>query len=1523
MNGPPSLNVREVLTGKRILFAGATGFVGKVSLAMLLSKYGDVLESVHVLVRKGSSASAERRFFDKIITSEPFQPLRDQHGTEAGAARFVEKKCRVLDGDITDPLMGLTPEQAEALRGKADVLINCAGLVSFTPSLEVGLNVNAHGVKNTVELCLMLGVPLVHMSTAFVAGNRDGLVFEDEEVRGYFPKKDELDGRDFSLQQELKDCEKIVARLREQADDKALTSLFRKRALDRLADEGRDALDEKTMRLAVGRERKLWLTTELTRAGMERAAHWGWPNTYTYTKSLGEQVMAETPDLRYAIVRPSIVESALRFPFPGWNEGFTTSAPLCYAGMKGHTRIPAHSKNPLDMIPVDLVSGALIAIAADVMVTPQRRVYHMASSDTNPFVASRSVELVGLYRRRFFRNKQTGNKVLNDLRSLVEPRGVSRTEYELASAPMLQKGVKLLRGLIADVKPTWGAPKIAAVLDHAEHKLSDLEDQVQSLNSLIDLFLPFMWENRYVFRCDNTRSLYTKMAPEDRARIPWDPEALDWRDYFLNVHMPGLEKWVFPGLDEETERRTAIAAHRDLLELFEASVHAYRHRVAFRMVEKDKEERFTYGEVHRYAGRIGSFLLKSGVKGKDRVLLVSENRPEWGMSYFGILRAGATAVPVDPQLSVTEVVNIARRAEATACLISEEAAGDLPGLFRALAEAGLPTQVHSLAQAMEGDPSAPDRIGAVKRTAAADDLASLIFTSGTTGNPKGVMLTHRNFASLVAKLAGVFDLGMGDGLLSVLPLHHTFEFSCGFLMPFSRGAEISYIDELTSDRLGEVFETGRVTAMIGVPALWQLLHRKITQEMAARPAFVEQGIKALMGAHQELRNRSSLNLGKLLFWPVHRKFGGKVRFMVSGGSALPDEVHKAFHALGFNIAEGYGLTEAAPVLSVAPLTNKRQPGTVGKPLPGIEFKLDNQDPEGIGEVLAKGPNVMAGYFGDREATEAVIKDGWLRTGDLGRIDEDGKLFLVGRAKEIIIDANGKNVYPDELEELYGPNPHIKELSVVGLPDDGGGEKVACLCVPDYKDRPRDEVRRELEEHFRKISNEIPFYRRVKVLRLWDGELPRTSTRKVKRKLVVEELKRQERVASSAEKARQAVGTPAGGTGAGGIAEWLYPLIAEVVQRPVSDVRPDVRLTADLGFDSLMLTELSAALENAGVPLTAVEDLTQIQTVEDLRKVILSSGKRSGPAEPAKGASDEAASDIAEEGQHEIHVPDVVANVGRSLLSFGQRMLYGGVFDLKISGKSFIPQNRNFLVVANHTSHLDMGLVKVVLGDQGERLTALAARDYFFSTPLRRAYFENFTNLIPMDRHGSLRESLRLAGEALHQGYNLLIFPEGTRSPDGELLEFKPTLGYLALTYGVDVLPMYLDGTHDALPKGSMFPKAKELKVRIGPPLMYQEMKARVAGMARSESYRHVTALVETSVRALREGKVLTPEQAGAKISPVSRAAPKAVEGPADAPAEARIDEPTEPSPKRTSARSEKKTGSDPKKRHGKPAGGDK
>ena len=1393
------LDLSEAFRGREVMITGVIGFLGKVALAMLLDRYPEV-GRVHVLVRPRAGGTAGDRFFNKVVTAPPFDPLRQRLGEAFDA--FMREKCAPVAGDVTDPLFGL-----EGAR-KLDCVINCAGLVTFNPSLEIALDVNTLGARNGAELCKATSATLVHVSTCFVAGTRRGPVFEDEPVVGSFPKlaEGELPGADFSLENELRDCGKLVERLRAQADDSALAADFRKAAVERLEAEGRDPEDAKALRLAIGRERKLWLSAQLVEAGMARAQHWGWPNTYTYTKALGEQAIARS-GCKYAIVRPAIVESALRFPFPGWNEGFTTSAPLAFMGLKGHRAFPAGHKLVLDLIPVDLVCAGILGVAGAACAGQARRVYQLASGDVNPFYIRRAVELVALYRRRHF--KESGDWLAEH----IEPYPVSGALYRASSTPLFRRIIGATRKAIEDHGPRWGAPRVSALMAQADESLAHADRQLAQVEMTWELFLPFVAGERFIFSCAHTRDLWAGLSPRDRELLPWDPERLDWRRYWLDVHMAGLEKWVFPGLEEERDKlKREVPQSKDLLQLLAAAVHAHGPRTALRYFEGEEGgDRVTYRELALFSDRVGQRLQAEGVRAGDRVVLISENRPEWAMAYFGILKAGAAAVPLDAGMTRPEVDNCVRAAGARVVLASPRQIDrlDLPAL--------------SLVDALRG--AAPS--GPLRKSAAPDEVASLLFTSGTTGKPKGVLLTHRNFASLAAKLAALFDLRVGEGVLSVLPLHHTFEFSCGLLVPLALGAEITYLDELTADRLGEALEKNDIHAMIGVPALWQLLHRRLTQQIASRPTAVRAAVEAAMALHGELRNRTPFNVGKLLFWPVHRKLGGKLRLLVSGGSALPAEVQQSFHELGFDLTEGYGLTEAAPVLSVAVPENKLRPGTVGPPLPGVEIRIDKPDGEGVGEVIARGPNVMAGYLDDPESTGQVLIDGWLHTGDLGKLLPDGQLTLVGRKKDVILDASGKNVYPDELEELYGASPLVKELCIVGLPDEKGHERIACLAVPkSAAERPA------LLEHFAEVGAGLPFWKRVKVLHLTDADLPKTATRKVKRPLIVAELLRLERAAEKGEAVARAPGAGQ---------SWLYDLVADLAHRPRGSVGPGSRFAADLGFDSLLIAELAVALEKAGATPPDESRLGSLQTVGDLARTLESAvhSPQAATREP--------------QAAEEIHVPEPVAAFGRAAIAAAQRFLYGRVFELEIRGQANVPHDGPFLVAANHASHLDVGLVKQALGEEGEKLASLAAADYFFDTPWKRAWFGSFTNLVPLDRRGSVKESLRVAEDTLRLGYHLLIFPEGTRSPDGRLQEFKPAIAYLAFAAGVPILPMWLGGTWEAMPKGAFAPdprKRRKLEARIGPPLRIEAMRAAVAGMSRSAAHREVTRLVRAAVEEL-------------------------------------------------------------------------
>jgi long-chain acyl-CoA synthetase len=1420
------LDLTAQLSGRRILLFGGSGFLGKVTLSLLLERFPEIGQVV-LATRPTTHGSATERVYADVLPTEPFRPLRERYGDE-GSYDYFREKLRVVAGDVAKPGCGV--EDPGSL-GPIDLVINCAGLVTFNPSLALALEVNAVGARSAAELALSLQAPLLHVSTCFVAGERRGPVFEDEPILGSYPRRADIDGPPLLVDAEIEDLRRLVARAREQSLDLSLTAGFHRDAVARLRADGRHPAGERELRLAIARERKLWLANELVRLGMERARAWGWPNTYTLTKALAEQavVQAGQRGLRYTLVRPSIVESALRFPFPGWNEGFTTSAPLAFLGLKGHRALPAGERNILDLVPVDLVAAGIIGAAAAAIEGTAAPVYQLASGDLNPFYAARAVELVGLYRRRVYRRRESDGfleKAKNGVLSRLEMRPTTKTQYDLTSAPLFKRASHEGRAFLKKMRPRWGAPNIQAAVDRLDERLAELERQSESIADLIDLFTPFLWDNAYVFRCDQTRALFDRISEKDRERIPWNPQELDWRAYFLEVHMAGLEQWVFPGLEEERVKRgKRVRAHRDLLELFYASVEAFGPRVAFRRVGEGGEvqETITYARTGKLAERIAAYLQALGLKRGQRVLLCAPNQPEWPIAYFGILLAGGIAVPVDPELSRTEVENLAAASEARVALFSQMTLERMSGLRT-------DAHVTTLEQALQ-----PSDHALLRELPGSEDPASLIFTSGTTGKPKGVLLSHRNFAQLCQKLSATFELGVGDGVLSVLPLHHTFEFSCGLLTPFAVGAEVTYLDEITSDRLSDALATGRIHAMVGVPALFQLLHRKLTQELAGRPAWVEQLFGALIAGNRELRNRLGLNLGKLLFWPVHNRLGGRLRVLVSGGSALSEEVHDAFRGLGFDLTEGYGLTEAAPVLTVTPPGDTRLKGSVGRPLPGVELKIDSPDHNGVGEVLAKGPNVMLGYFGDAAATAEVLQDGWLRTGDLGRLDPEGNLFLSGRKKDLILDASGRNIYPDEIEELYAADAPaaLKELCVVGIPDGTSGESIACLAVINHDaDGDRAEKRAAVEAHFRKVSSDLPFARRIKVLHLWEADLPRTATRKVQRNKVAVELMRLESIAQRPVVAVDHREEPHA---------LLIDRVAAVARRNRTEVRLASRLSADLGFDSLLFTELAVALEEAG--LDVPDDLAKAETVSDLAK-LLERSPRVDTGTPHRRTGDDS----------EIYVPGPVAAAGRALLGEGQKLLYHRILATEVIGRAHIPRGQPFLVAANHCSHLDMGLIKLAMGEEGQRLCALAARDYFFDTPLKRAYFENFTRLIPMDRQGSLKASLRLAGRALQSGKHLLIFPEGTRSVDGVMAEFKPTLGFLSLTHGVGVLPTALFGTYEALPRGAILPRSRHLGVTFGPFISFEELRAATAGKPKGEAHRMATQIVEASVRSLLQGE---------------------------------------------------------------------
>jgi long-chain acyl-CoA synthetase len=1421
-----TLNLTQTFQGKILFVIGGTGFLGKVWVSLLLHRFPNI-GHIYLLVRPKEGRDSKERLNSQILPSPVFDPLRAQYPGE-GFHQFMSGKITPVPGDIESENLGVPEALLQEMRGRVQALVNVAGLVDFNPPLDEALNTNAFGVQNLINTAKLLGdVPIFHTSTCYVAGNRGGVIKEVDPREYPFPRADELDWSHWSPEREIAECVDMVTAARHRCDDAFRQSAFLDDALSELKKNGEPTrgpvLEEKLKQV-----KKRFIRKQLSGAGVERANFWGWANTYTYTKSIGEQVLANS-GLRFTICRPAVVETSIEYPFPGWNEDINTSTPIIMMVLKGHVQVPTTPEQLLDIIPVDMVCSGMIMSLAALLNGTSKTVYQLASSDTNPVKMIRLIELVGLYKRRRFRAGWSNNALIDKIQASFEGVAVSKEVYERQGAGAISRYTKAAADVLkkAAVGPLEGPVKSATKAIEGYSKIAGISAEI------LDVFMPFIHDTNYVFRCDNTREVYDSLPEDDRAKLVWYPEKIDWRDYLLEVHIAGLERWVEEDFDEKLKtKEKVVKRHENLWSLLEEVAERHDLAVALQRLEGNELWRLSYRDVYERAQACAARLYELGVTPNDRVVISAKNHPYWVVCYFGILRAGATAVPIDPEMEPAQMLNVIAASKAKIAIFDthvEKKNGEfIQQELKRLTIVGL------------SQAAAPGPMNLPKVVLEDDDLASLIYTSGTTGNPKGVMLTHKNFTALLASLTPVFPLHTGDSALSVLPLHHTFEFTCGMLLPVSRGARITYLDELNGDRLSKGLKVGRITAMVGVPALWQMLERKITSQVSERGEVAKAIFDFAASLNRTLGQKVGLDAGRLLFGTVHRALGGSLKYMVSGGAALPEDTHKLFQGLGLHLAEGYGLTEAAPVLTVAKGSPSAKAGHVGKPVAGVSVKIANPDANGVGEVWARGDNVMIGYADNEEATQQTItEDGWLRTGDLGKIDHKGRLTIVGRAKEVIVSAAGENVYPDDVESMLGTPKHVKELTILGIPAPRGGERVACLAVP-TKEEGVDRATRiaRAEDSLRVAIRELPSFMRPAVIQFYDADLPRTATRKVKRKdclKIIESI-----LAASDNQTGEEKGT----------SNEVRRSIALVAGVPVDQLTAHTKLEEDLGFDSLMRAELATTLDNLrrqqGLPPVDGDRILNAVTVADIE----AEANR-------KQVRESLTKKIQDEPEAPITLPVPVRETLKDWMRSVQLGFYEKVMRTKVVGQAFIPQNRPVIAVSNHCSHLDLGALKYALGPYGNDVVTLGAKDYFFSPKKRwtRAYFENLTNVVPIDRQAGGRKALEEASRAVGLGKPLLIFPEGTRSTTGFMADFKPGVGYLALDHYVDILPMHISGSYESYPKGATLPAKRDLTIRIGPPLDAGVIREKVKGLRPEEAAKAVALMAQRAVEALRDSKV--------------------------------------------------------------------
>lgn len=542
---------------------------------------------------------------------------------------------------------------------------------------------------------------------------------------------------------------------------------------------------------------------------------------------------------------------------------------------------------------------------------------------------------------------------------------------------------------------------------------------------------------------------------------------------------------------------------RNLFQLLEQSAEKFGDKIFSQIREGENWRRLSFKELHSQAEALAQALKAHGVKDGDSIALLSENRPEWGIAFFAILRVGGVVVPVDKLLKKEELFGILEDAESKLIIASGTyipLLSEYPGKVPLLSLDEIDPSQPAISREIEFGRKSP-MLGTFHKNREA--VAVMIFTSGTTGTPKGVMLTHGNLLSNIEAFSALFPpTFFQSNFLSVLPLNHAYELTGGFLTPLAGGGAITYQASLKPANILETMRETKTRIVLTVPAFMEAIYHAVQREINISPA--------LRKRYKLGRMLSTIfpfcGFRRWLFRELHQAFGGELRYFISGGAPLSGDLQSAFEKLGFTVIQGYGLTETAPVLTINPFHRTKR-NSVGRPIPGVELKIDGSPK---GEILVKGPNVMQGYYKDSETTQAVMKDGYFKTGDIGTLDSDGFLFISGRVKNIIVSSTGKKISPEELEDRLKTIPYIKEVCVVGRKQDGD-ERTVALIIPDAErlasaNIPIEQTQSVIWESVKKINLTIADYKRVREIVLWNKEFPKTTTMKIKRDELQKELK---------------------------------------------------------------------------------------------------------------------------------------------------------------------------------------------------------------------------------------------------------------------------------------------------------------------------------------------------------------------------------------------------------------------------------
>ena len=811
---------------------------------------------------------------------------------------------------------------------------------------------------------------------------------------------------------------------------------------------------------------------------------------------------------------------------------------------------------------------------------------------------------------------------------------------------------------------------------------------------------------------------------------------------------------------------------------------AFVYKTGFRTLS------YSYKSVRLMSLQTAAFLKSLGLKKGDRAIIWAPNSPQWAVFFLGCVLAGVVAVPLDVHCDPGFVREIKKRVgaklvfqtryKAKAVSVRTVVAEELEDLIANLKPADLPKVKES-------------------------DIVQILYTSGTTSKPKGVVHDHKNLVGNVEAVAKVFKVEESHKLLSVLPLSHVFEQTGGFWLALSRGATVVYLRTLKPSALAETIKKDRVTAMLVVPRVLSLFESSMKDRFSA--ANLSWVLSGLLGASAAL----PFGLRKAFLWFVHRKFGRQFRYFVVGGAPFSREQERFWSVLGFSVFQGYGMTEASPVISInSPGCSKA--GSVGKILPGCAARLNDQ-----GEVFFKGVNVTRGYFKDPEKTRGLFENGWLKTGDLGELDSEGFLYLKGRKKNMISVSSGLNVYAEDVESVLNSQQGIRESCVVGI-QAGGGEVVHAVLLTSLS-------RSDAEARVKTANGKLMSHQQIQDFTIWPySDFPRTPTLKIIRKQVVEKIGRKSTKKEEVYGGRDRV----------------CGLIAQVAGVSLSKIKLSSVLSRDLGMSSIDRIELVTLLEiefNLDVDESLINQKTTVQEVEKI-------------VSERKSAKRQRQQDWAMSGP----VRFLGAPFRKLLYSMMRRYA-----EITVQGVENLPlKSSQAVFIANHTSNLDTPAILMNLPLEYQSKMAVAAwgewyktgskgRQVNFLNRIGRTLIMQFRNVListyAFDRSENSLQSLQYTGKLVDEGHSILIFPEGQITETGKMLPFENGIGILVQELRVPVVPVRLRGLHEILPPETHWPVSKgEVTVKFGKPIPYEALK--------NKSVVEITKTLEKHVKML-------------------------------------------------------------------------